>query len=709
MKNLEQWSRTFFSLCSALTLAAPLLFGTLRASAQPAPARPNFLFIYTDDQRWDAMSVSQREEGDKARFPWIKTPNMDRLAEEGIRFRNAFVVNSLCAPSRACFLTGKYSHLNGVANNHTPFPVDNVTHATLLRKAGYTTGYIGKWHMDGQSGQRPGFDYSASFVGQGRYMDCPIEVNGKVTQTKGWVDDVSADFAVGFLQKNKNKPFSLCVGFKSSHGPWQPPERLKDLYANEEAKPAPNASATAIYRKGAIDALPPGPDEAAAGKKRPQGQGGKGEMIRNYMRTLHGADENLGKILKALDELGLADNTMVIYTTDNGYYLGDHGLGDKRSAYEEALRIPLIIRYPRVGNRGKTCDAIALNLDLAETLADFAGAPLPADMQGRSWRPLIENPAAPPKDWRTGFFYEYFYERGFTTTPTITAVRTEFAKLIQYPGHPEWSELFDLGSDSIETRNLFSDPAYAALRKEMETEYAKQSKAIGYKIPPYADDPARDTGKKAGGKAGASKAAPGEALKDWVLDYRFDKDKGEQSFDASGQNNTGALKGDLPIVSGRDGHIARHFDGKAFIDIPKSKSLNPAGGPWTIDIIFRPESPDGVLIGRGGKSNGYCLYLSEGKLTFTVTASNRSSTVAAPESIDYWAMVTAAVTADQNLVLSVDNEVVAKTKLHAFIPSDPNDGMQIGADTGSPVVSDKKLPNFTGLIESVRLYSGEAP
>src|SRR5436309_2810958 len=215
-----------------------VLLGTAGQGRGAGAPRPNFLFIYTDDQRWDAMSVVQREQGKKGRFPWLKTPNMDRLAAEGIRFRNAFVVNSLCAPSRACFLTGKYSHLNGVANNHTPLPDNAVTHASLLRQAGYTTGYVGKWHMDGQRGQRPGFDYSASFIGQGRYNDCPFEINGQATPTKGWVDDVSANFAIDFLKNNKEKPFLLCVGFKSSHGPWEPPERLKNLYANEEAKPA---------------------------------------------------------------------------------------------------------------------------------------------------------------------------------------------------------------------------------------------------------------------------------------------------------------------------------------------------------------------------------------------------------------------------------------------------------------------------------------
>jgi len=183
---------------------ALLLVSSLAAAAE----RPNFIFIYTDDQRWDTLGVVQREQGEKGRFPWLQSPNLDRLAAEGVRFRNAFVVNSLCAPSRSVFLTGRYNHNNGVANNHTPFPAENVptTWSALLRDAGYATGYVGKFHHGQQPGKRPGFDYSASFLGQGRYFDCPFEVNGTTQQTTGWVDDVSTDFALGFLKLKREQP-----------------------------------------------------------------------------------------------------------------------------------------------------------------------------------------------------------------------------------------------------------------------------------------------------------------------------------------------------------------------------------------------------------------------------------------------------------------------------------------------------------------------
>src|SRR5688500_193547 len=234
---------TPFRFYFLLSLAA-----ALAGTAIAAERRPNFLFVYTDDQRWDAMSVVQREQGDQARFPWFTTPGMDRLAAEGVRFRNAFVVLSLCAPSRAAFMTGRYNHFNGVANNQVPFPETSVTHATLLRPAGYTTAYIGKWHMGGQRGHRAGFDYSASFTGQGKYFDCPFEINGTTTPTTGWVDDVSTDYAIDFMKQHRAKPFSIILGFKACHGPFDPPERAKKRFADARARPVPNLNVRAIYR-----------------------------------------------------------------------------------------------------------------------------------------------------------------------------------------------------------------------------------------------------------------------------------------------------------------------------------------------------------------------------------------------------------------------------------------------------------------------------
>ncbi|WP_435019289.1 sulfatase family protein [Tundrisphaera sp. TA3] len=475
-----------FGWLPPLAVALASLMGEGRA---PAAERPNILFVFTDDQRWDAMGAVQREQGDQARFPWFRTPAMDRLAAEGARFRNAFVVNSLCAPSRANFLTGRYSHLNGVANNHTPFPVESVTFASLLRDAGYATGYVGKWHMGLQRGKRPGFDFSASFVGQGRYVDCPFEIDGVATPSEGWVDDRSTDHAIRFMETRRDAPFALVVGFKACHGPFDPPDRARDRFAGAVARPPANRDAPAIYRAAIADP-PKAAAKKSATKKARNAANNSQEAQRagvnlNYFRCISAADDNLGRLLDALDRLGIADNTVVIFASDNGYYLGEHGLGDKRTAYDESLRIPLLVRYPKLGARGKTIDAMALNIDLAPTLLDLAGVPVPAEMQGRSWRPLLEGR---PADWRKAWLYEYFKEANFAA-PTVVAVRTDSAKLITYPGHEDWTEVFDLRADPHEMSNLAADPARRALRDELEAELARLKAAEGFKIPAYADEP----------------------------------------------------------------------------------------------------------------------------------------------------------------------------------------------------------------------------
>lgn len=672
---------TFTWICTALVIAS---LGT-RAEAQTSQAkRPNFLFIYTDDQRWDAMGVVQKEHGDKARFPWLKTPNMDKLAAQGVRFRNAFVVNSLCAPSRASFLTGKYGHKNGIVNNHTPFPVDNVTWATLLRRAGYVTGYIGKWHMDGQKGQRPGFDFSASFIGQGKYVDCPIEVNGTPTETKGWVDDVSTDFAVKFMKDNKDKSFALAVGFKATHGPFDPPPRHANTYEGETNRPVPNLASKAIYRQGGEE-----PKKDTPKKKK----AGKGPAL-GYFRCISAADDNLGKLMQALDDLGLTQDTIVIFASDNGYYLGEHGLGDKRTAYEESLRIPFLVRYPRLGNPGRTVDEMVLNVDLAPTFLDYAGVAIPKEVHGRSFRPLLEGKRV---DWRKAWFYCYFFEKGFTQVPTVTAVRTESAVLIKYPGHDEWTEMFDLARDPYQSKNLAKDGGSALMRKELEAEYDKQSKAIDFRIPDFADKP------------GVAAAPP--ALKGWALEYDFTLGQlGDKIVDTSGRKNDGQAKGVI-LREGQGGKKkAAYFDGKSHIEVGKSASLNPAQSVWTVEVDMKADSPSAVILARGGKTNGYCLYLDEGRPAFAVTAANKTSRIAGKDTVlGAWTKLTARISAEQTLELRVNDSLAAQGKLHAYIGKDPVEPMQIGADLGTLVVDSPRLSGFVGLIERVRIHHGELP
>jgi arylsulfatase A-like enzyme len=607
------------------------------------PRRPNFLFIYADDQRWDALGVVQREQGEHARFPWLESPNLDRLAAEGLRFRNAFVVTSLCAPSRAAFLTGRYGHFNGVVNNHTDFPADSVTYASLLRAAGYRTGYIGKWHMGKQSGQRPGFDYSAGFIGQGKYFDCPFEVNGVETPSEGWVDDVSTEYALRFLRENQERPFVLALGYKTCHGPFTPPPRNETTYGNAEARAVPNLATPAIYQDNRF--------EKPTGDK-------------------------------------LAENTVVVYTSDNGYYLGEHGLGDKRTAYDESLRIPMILRYPKLPMAGKTIDEMVLNIDIAPTFLGLAGVDVPKEMQGRGWGPLFQS--QPQQHWRHAFFYEYFREGRFGA-PTVTAVRTDSAKLIEYPGHDEWTEVFDLARDPYETKNLADDPASAELRQTLEAEYAQQAKAVGYHVPPFADE--------------VQQARAAAANNAWVLDYQFSQDRGATVVDSSGLHNDGTSEGP-PLVEGRDGRKARRFNGKGSIEIPRAENLDPRDTPLTIEATIHSDQTDGVIVACGGGSFGYCLYLDNGRPTFTYRCSPDTTTIAGPQSVEgRWTTVTARVTADRRLTLSVDGRQIAEQSIAAYIAKTPNDGMDIGADQHSSVLK-PPAPAFKGLIERVRIYRG---
>jgi arylsulfatase A-like enzyme len=431
--------------------------------------------MLTDDQRWDAVGFVQRRLPD-GRFPFLRqsTPNIDRIAATGVWFNNAFVAESLCSPSRAAFLTGKYNHTNGIVNNHTAFPVNAQTYATLLRAAGYRTGYFGKWHMGSQRA-RPGFDHYASFVGQGRYFDCPLIVNGVDTPTVGWVDDVTTTYAVNFVASSANRPqpFLMVLGFKTTHGPHTPPARTNALFSTTTIDTPPNATSYPPYF---VD-------------PRPSTFGGV--AFRNYFRATVGMDQNVGRVLNALDSAGIAEDTIVVFASDNGFHMREHGSyspvqtdGEKRSAYEASIRIPLLVRYPRLTGAGRTIGAAVMNVDLAPTLLQLAGLQPGAGMQGKSWVPLLNGTAT---SVRNGIFYEYFRESGFVV-PRIMAFRRDGLKLIRYPDHPEYGrEFYDLRVDPWETNNRIADPTVRTQVEAMSRAMANAAARLGYHIPAGAD------------------------------------------------------------------------------------------------------------------------------------------------------------------------------------------------------------------------------
>jgi arylsulfatase A-like enzyme len=475
MQSSSRW------LLGILLIALGTLIGGRTFAAETSP-RPNIVFIYADDWRWDCLGVVQREQGERARFPWLETPRLDKLAQESVRFRQSFVVNSLCSPGRACVLTSRYSHLNGIIGNQQPFSIEAPNFAKQLRMGGYATAYCGKYHMDSQR-ERPGFEYVASFVGQGKYVDCPIILNGKQTPTKGWIDDVTTDYAIKFLDaQSKEQPFFLWLGFKSPHGPRggeNLPERARGLYADDEPRDGPNLDVPAVFNSDVKTAAQP--------VRRNRQQDG----IRDYMRHITAIDECVGRVIDALEENRQLANTVIIVASDNGYYLGEHQLGDKRSAYEESLRVPLLVRLP--GNeapRGTICDSLVLNIDYAPTILDFAGAEALPEAQGKSLRPLINGEA--PADWRKSFFYEYFKEPRYES-PTVLALRTTTHKLITYPGHEEWTEVFELEQDPYELKNLINN---TTLLQKLHEEFDAQKNAVEFRMPGQPASNDRPAGKR---------------------------------------------------------------------------------------------------------------------------------------------------------------------------------------------------------------------
>jgi arylsulfatase A-like enzyme len=436
-----------------LTLAMQV-FTTPIVAAKDTKKPLNIVIMVSDDQRWDQLGVVQAEQGQNARWPFIETPRLDALAAQGVRFRNAFVTTSLCSPSRSAILTGQYNHTNGIIDNFTPF-TPRPSWATALQAAGYTTAIIGKWHH-GEQRERPGFDYAASFLGQGNYHDTGFYINGRFNKTRGYIDERTVDFAIDFLEDRGDEPFAMLVGFKAVHQPFIPMAEHAGRYTSD-----------VILEPWNWYMEPPW------GNLRQPTLRNHHEILpywSNILRTNDGLDKNVGRILDAVDRLGLADHTLVIYTSDNGTYLGEHHLGDKRSAYEESMRVPLLVRLPGVIAPGSISDAMVLNIDLAPTILDLAIREIPPAMQGLSLRPLFSDTTA---QWREAFIYEYWQENEFwidpwlPRTPTILAVRTPRYKLVTYPDFGKWTELFDLQTDPYETRNLFGYRNARGLQTQM--------------------------------------------------------------------------------------------------------------------------------------------------------------------------------------------------------------------------------------------------
>jgi len=454
--------RHSISLRRALALFGALAVAALAVGAGPLHAgarRPNLVVIYIDDLRWDALGCTGH--------PFARTPNIDRLAREGAICRNAFVTTPLCSPSRASLLTGLYARAHGVRGNGPAYNALSHQLPTFprhLRAAGYETAYIGKWHMGNDPSPRPGFDRWVSFAGQGAHFDVRLNVDGQPQQAQGYTADVLTDYAVEFLRQRRDRPFFLFLSHKAVHGPFTPAPRHQNEFADQPIVRGPGAQdpldGKPALRRPVGDLPPLGP-----------GTGSGDGLIRNQLRMLLAVDESVGRVLAALAEQGELDRTVVLFTSDNGYFWGEHGLGDKRWAYEESIRVPLLIRYPRLVRPGTVIEEMVLNVDLAPTLLELAGArpEPPPTFHGRSLLPLF---GTQRREWRQAALFEYFQETNYPRAPTWQAVRTPRWKYIHYPELEGMDELYDLAADPHELRNRIADPAaqeaLAQLQRERE-------------------------------------------------------------------------------------------------------------------------------------------------------------------------------------------------------------------------------------------------
>jgi arylsulfatase A-like enzyme len=461
----------------ALAVGSILRLQGVPAAEPPAQEsrRPNILYIMADDHAAHAISAY----GSKIN----QTPHIDRLAKEGMRFTNCLVTNSICTPSRACIITGKYSHLNGV-------PVFNrmdgsqPTLPKYLQTAGYHTGMIGKWHL----GSDPtGFDYWNILPGQGIYHNPFLIEMGQRKRHTGYVTDIITDLSIEFMnERPKDKPFFLMCHHKAPHRPWQPDAKHAKMFENAQIpEPATFNDNYATRSDAAREATmridrdlqpndykktpPPGLTPEALKKWKYQ------RYMQDYLACVASMDDNIGRLLDYLKQSGLADNTIVIYTSDQGFFLGEHNWFDKRFMYEESLRMPFLVRWPGQVQPGSVAKGMILNVDFAPTLLAAAGLKMPVDMQGRSFLPLLKGET--PKDWRTSMYYRYYHYPMHHRVQPHYGVRTERYKLIYFNKIDQW-ELYDLDKDPFELKNLYNDPAAAETVKTLKAEMYRLKKEL---------------------------------------------------------------------------------------------------------------------------------------------------------------------------------------------------------------------------------------
>lgn len=463
--------------CLALVLATGMLVPN-GSHAQDMPR--NVVFILSDDHRYDFMSFHP----DAPAF--LETPELDRIAAAGAHLENAFVTTSLCSPSRASILTGRYAHNHGVVDNSAPIPPGTQFFPQQLQQAGYATAFIGKWHMgQADDSPQPGFDHWISFRGQGVYFDPTLNIDGERRQVQGYITDLLTDYALDWLKQHQeqapDQPFFLFLSHKAVHAEFEPAARHRGRYA-QAALPYPDSMAgtEANYRT-----KPHWVREQRFGwhgvDYAYHGQMDFDAFYRSYAETLLALDESIGRMLDYLEESGLAENTLLVYMGDNGFMLGEHGLIDKRQAYEESIRVPMLAYAPGMIEPGTTISALIRNIDIAPTVLELAGVLPPDGMDGRSFLPVLRGEDAADD---SELLYEYYWEHAYPHTPTVLALRGDRYKYMYYHGVWDLNEFYDLQTDPKEQYNLIDVPEYQDRIRAMQTQLWDRLQASnGMRIP----------------------------------------------------------------------------------------------------------------------------------------------------------------------------------------------------------------------------------
>ncbi len=634
------------SVCATL-FAMVVVTSSVAVAAQ----RPNIVWIFSDDHACNAIGAY----GGRLQSENL-TPNIDSIARDGIIFDRAYVGNSICAPSRATLLTGKHSHLNGKFDNRGGFNHDQQQFQKILQKHGYQTAMIGKIHLNGAM---QGFDYWEVLPGQGRYTNPQFVTAEGKTQYEGHSTDIVTDRALNWLDNGKDdaKPFMMMVHYKAPHRNWLPapriieefrkrtfpePDSLFDDYSGRGvAAHKQDMSISKTMRMSGDLKVTPGSERAAWLEKHPlEGE----ELIRwkyqaymqDYLGCVAGVDENIGRLLAWLKDNNLEQNTVVMYSSDQGFYLGEHGWFDKRFMYEESFRTPLVARWPGVIKPGQRNDDLVQNIDFADTFLDIAGAPIPDDMQGESLVPLLKGET--PADWRKSLYYHYYEYPAVHSVRRHEGVSDRRYKLIRFygidvPDGEEW-ELFDLKNDPSEMHSIYEDPKQSARIKELKAELDRLKEH--YEVPEDGGLPLRGTS--------SDEKKPNANAR--TLKFEF-----QQGANVKAESS--------PYLPGR-------------------------GIQLTVPLTFN--GTDGVLIAQGGASNGYALWTKDGFLHWTVTRNDVATTVSGKDKVPS-GRLTVIVRQEKTgaATIALEGREVANGNVSGEFLTQPFDGLSVGEDAGSHV------------------------